>query len=205
MSYFPMFVELKEKKCLIVGGGRIALRKAEALSDFGAEILVEAPEILPEIADVWGVRCRRKAFEDGDVLQQDLVVAATDDAQLNHRVSVACQKADIPVNAVDQTKDCTFIFPAYLKEGEVVAAFSSGGTSPVTAQYLKEQTRPVLTPLVGELAACLGSLRDRMRQCTKTESERKQIYRELFHLGLEQGGISEEEIARIICKYSSLF
>ena len=89
MSYFPMFVELKEKKCLIVGGGRIALRKAEALSDFGAEILVEAPEILPEIADVRGVRCRRKAFEDGDVLQQDLVVAATDDAQLNHRVSVA--------------------------------------------------------------------------------------------------------------------
>ena len=56
MSYFPMFVELKEKKCLIVGGGRIALRKAEALSDFGAEILVEAPEILPEIADVRGVR-----------------------------------------------------------------------------------------------------------------------------------------------------
>lgn len=203
MSYFPMFVELKEKKCLVVGGGRIALRKVEVLSDFGAKIFVEAPEILPEIRGIQGVTCIRKPFDEKDVLQKDLVVAATDDTRLNHRVSIACQKEKIPVNAVDQTEDCTFIFPAYLKEGEVVAAFSSGGASPVTAQYLKEQARPVLTPLVGDLAACLGSLREMVRQCTGTESERKLIYRELLHLGLEKGALpEEEEIDRVIRTYS---
>lgn len=200
-----MFIELKNRQCLVVGGGRVALRKVKVLRDFGADILVTAPVILPEIISVKGVRCVEKCFEPEDVRGKDLVVAATDDADLNHQVSAACQREKIPVNAVDQTKDCSFIFPAYLKEGEVVAAFSSGGLSPVMTQYLKEQMRPVMTPFLGELASHLGGIRELVRRHTDTEGERKEIYRELLRLALKAGTVpGENDIEEIIKKYSSL-
>lgn len=193
MSYFPMFVELKNKPCLVVGGGAVALRKVKVLKDFGAEITVTAPEIQPEIREMHGILCREREFRQSDLKGQELVVAATADKEMNHRVSLACKKAGIPVNAVDQQEDCSFIFPAYLKEGQVVAAFSSGGQSPVIAQFLKEQMRPAMTPRLGELADCLGSLRPAVKQGIKTEEGRKKFYRELLLFSLEQDRIPTEE------------
>ena len=204
MAYFPMFIELKNRPCLVVGGGQVAFRKVKALKDFGADVCVVAPEILSNILEIEDVVCLERGFEQTDVEHQTLVIAATDDTDLNRRISEICRTKQIPVNAVDQIEDCSFIFPAYVKEGEVVAAFSSGGQSPVTAQYLKQQIRPVLTPHLGDIAACLGNLRDMMQQCTQTEAQRKQIYRELLQLGLKQKSVpSEEEIAYVICQYQN--
>ncbi len=201
MTYFPMFIELKNKSCLVVGGGRVALRKVAVLRDFGARVTVEAPAISSEIWGMEGVVCREKYFEKGDLDGQELVVAATDDQEQNHRVSQACREKRIPVNAADQKEDCSFIFPAYLKEGEVVAAFSSGGQSPVIAQYLKEQMRPMMPSLLGELAEVLGDIREELRN-TGPESMRKSIYQEMLKRGLEKGSVlSEEETQEILVKY----
>lgn len=198
MSYFPMFIELKGKNCLVAGGGRIALHKVKVLRDFEAEVLVVASEILPEIKNTDGVEWQEKYFEPEDLNGRELVVAATDNKEENHRISGLCRERHIPVNAVDQTGDCDFIFPSYLKKGEVVAAFSSGGQSPVVTQYLKEQTGPILTELLGELAAQLGGLRKRVGQM-EPESTRKEVYRAILRQGLEQGALlSEEEIERVI-------
>lgn len=203
MSYFPMFIELKGKRCLVVGGGRIALRKIEVLKEFGADLLVVSPVISQEILQITEISCREKQFESEDLKGQEVVVAATDDKELNHRISRACRERQIPVNAVDQTEDCTFLFPAYLKEGEVVAAFSSGGQSPVVTQYLKAQSAPFLTHLVGETAACLGSLRKTLQQCIKSEKERKEIYGALLQMALKEGEVpSGEAIARVIAMYT---
>lgn len=202
MLYFPMFVEMSGRCCLVVGGGRVALRKVEVMKEFGAQIKVVAPEILPEIRSMDGVICCTKYFEYGDLKGQDMVIAATDDPEQNHQISLVCKREKIPVNVVDQTEDCSFIFPAYLKEGNVVAAFSSGGQSPVIAQYLKSQVRSILTPHLGELADCLGSIRERVQQCISTAEVRKEIYRELLQTGLEHDTIlSEDEIERVIDKY----
>lgn len=197
-DYFPMFIEIKNKSCLVVGGGRIAFHKVKVLKDFGIQIMVAAPVIIPEIQEMKGIICCEKQFEKKDLEGHDIVIAATDDKELNHRISQACREEKIPVNAVDQPEDCSFIFPAYLKEGEVVAAFSSGGQSPVVTQYLKEQMRPVMTPLLGNLAERLGDLRERIRQINPAEA-RKEIYREILQAGLEKGEIpSDEEIEEII-------
>lgn len=199
MSYFPMFMELKGKPCLVVGGGRIALRKIEALKDFGADILVVSSVISQEILQIRGISCCEKQFEPEDLKERELVVAATDDKDLNHRISQACREKQIPVNAADQIEDCTFIFPAYLKEGEVVAAFSTGGQSPVITQYLKARLAPSLTPLIGEAAACLGSIREQVKQCAETEQERKEIYRALLQIMLAENAVpSGEVIAKVI-------
>lgn len=201
MSYFPMFIELKNKPCLVVGGGKVALRKAEALRAFGAGVTVVAPVILPELQAAEGVLCLEKYFETGDLEGQELVIAATDDPEQNHRISQLCRERKIPVNAVDQKEDCSFIFPAYLKEGEVVAAFSSGGQSPIITQYLKAQMMPAMTSLLGEIAETLGSLREPLRHIG-SEEIRKKIYQNILELSLEAGKIpSAEEISEIIARY----
>lgn len=204
MSYFPMFIELEHAPCLIVGGGRIALRKVEVLLDFGASITVVANDIMEEILSIKAVRSVKKDFEPEDLAGMFLVVAATDDKELNHKIASVCRKQKIPVNAVDQIEDCSFIFPAYLKNGEVVSAFSSGGQSPVITQYLKKEVTPLMTGQIGGLAALLGVLRETVKEQVKTERERKMLYREILHLGLEKNEIpTDEEIAEILAGYIS--
>lgn len=202
MSYFPLFMELKDRDCLVVGGGRVAWRKVKVLKDFDARVSVVAPEIIPEIGELDPDLQIEREFLDGDVQGRTLVVAATDDAALNQRISRLCQAHSIPVNAVDQIQDCSFIFPAYVKQGEVVAAFSSGGQSPVMTQYLKAQIKPVMTEELGRLAACLGSIRDVVHSSVRTEPARKHLYEELLQLGLQKGENPEtEEIWNVIKKY----
>lgn len=202
MSYFPLFMELKDRNCLVVGGGSVAWRKVKVLMDFGARVSVVAPEIIPEIGELGPVQLLEREFLDDDVQGRILVVAATDDETLNQRISRLCQERGIPVNVVDQPQDCSFIFPAYVKRGEVVAAFSSGGQSPVMTQYLKAQIKPVMTEELGELAACLGSIRDMVHSSVRTETARKHLYEELLQLGLQKGENPEtEEIWNVMKKY----
>ena len=199
MSYFPMFIELQDKRCLVVGGGKVAYRKVKVLRDFGAQVTVLAEQILPEIKGEADVIWQERTVVLEDIEGWDLVIAATDDKEWNHCIAERCKQQKIPVNAVDQIEDCSFIFPAYLKQGEVVAAFSSGGNSPVVTQYLKEQAKPVVTENVGALAACLGDLRERVKQCVKSEAERKQVYQELLEIGLECDRVpTAEEIEAIV-------
>lgn len=198
MAYFPMFIQLEDRPCLIIGGGAVALRKVRVLRDFGARVLVVADEILSEIKNMDGVDWQERGFLAEDLEGHTLVVAATDDKEENHRISCLCREKQIAVNAVDQIEDCSFIFPAYLKEGEVVAAFSSGGQSPVVTQYLKEKMRPEMTGLLGNLAAWLGEVRKMVKR-TGTASGRKAVYEELLRRGLEAGApLSREEIQKVV-------
>lgn len=202
MSYFPMYIELAGRACLVAGGGIVACRKVRVLQDFGAEVTVIAPEILPEILACAGVHCQKRDFMPEDIEEKYLVVAATDDKAKNHEIADLCKRKKIPVNAVDQIEDCTFIFPAYVRQGEVVAAFSSGGQSPVITQYLKQAITPVMSEHLGRLAEFLGSLRDEVKACVETEAKRKALYQEVLIFGLSTGEIlTRKEWEAILAKY----
>lgn len=203
MVYFPMFVQLKNKKCLVIGGGRIALRKIEVLKDFEADVTVIAPEMIPQIRQIDKIRRIFRTFMEEDFKEAELVVAATNDPKVNSEISKICMQRKIPVNAVDQKEDCSFIFPSYVKEGEVVAAFSSGGQSPLITQYLKEKIKPDLNKELGQLAQILGSLRKLAKSCIATEQERKAFYKELLQIGLKDiDSLEEQRINEIIQKYT---
>ncbi len=207
MAYFPMFIEIENKNCLIVGGGTVALRKVQVLLDFGAKVHVVAPEILPEICamEVMGVSLHPRAFCEEDLNGCALVVAATDDALLNHQVAEYAKNRHIPVNAVDQKEDCSFIFPSYVRQQNVVGAFSSGGNSPVLTQYLKNEMRKVLTPEIGNANEYLGSIRDRVKEQVDTEASRKRVYRKVLAQLLSDigeggngSGISDDELEKLL-------
>lgn len=180
MAYFPMFVDIEKKKCLIVGGGTVALRKVQVLQDFGADIVVVAPEVISKIKE-YPVTIYQRKFEKEDLQGCELVVAATDDAALNHEIAEAAQKQRIPVNAVDQQEDCSFIFPSYVREQELVGAFSSGGNSPVLTQYLKKYMAQILTAELGEANAYLGSIRPVVKEELDTEAIRKKVYQKVLN------------------------
>lgn len=189
MAYFPMFIDLAEVPCLVIGGGTIAERKVRVLQDFGAEVYVAAEAYAAPSDNVHFLQ--RCLTPEGipallEAVEPALVVAATDDHELNHAISLCCKERKISVNAVDQKEDCTFIFPSYAKEQDVVAAFSSGGSSPLIAQYLKAQIEEVMTPFVGELAAWLGSVRDEVKERVAAQRDRKQVFQALMDLALRE-------------------
>ncbi len=203
MPYFPMFVDITGQKCLVVGGGRVALRKVQVLLDFDANVLVVAKEISDDIKAIAEeleqspVRLilQEKEFGEPDMEGAALVVVATSDNALNSRISVLCRHKGIPVNVVDDKEKCSFIFPSYVKEGDLVGAFSSGGNSPVLAKYLKDKTGDFLTPELGELNDLLGEWRSTVIDKVPDESGRKAVFERILDSYIATGKLpSEAEI-----------
>ena len=149
MAYFPLFVELEEKPCLIVGGGTVALRKAEKLLCCGARLTAVAPAFAPGWDALAGrAALLRRAFCPADVDGQTLVIAATDDAAVNTAVAAQCRDARIPVNTVDDPGNCTFLFPALVRRGALCVGISTGGASPTAAADVRRRIEAALRPVV---------------------------------------------------------
>jgi uroporphyrin-III C-methyltransferase/precorrin-2 dehydrogenase/sirohydrochlorin ferrochelatase/precorrin-2 dehydrogenase/sirohydrochlorin ferrochelatase len=195
-----MYIDVKKKPCLIAGGGKVAYRKAVVMLDFEAEVQVVAPQVCGELLALSPlVDIQTRPVSEEDCVGKTLVIAAMDDAARNHEIAQFCKASGIPVNAVDQKEDCSFIFPSYVRAHDLVAAFSSGGKSPVMTQYLKAREQEILTKELGELNDCLGSYRDEVQRRVPTEELRKEVYLEILALGLEKGETpSHEEIENIL-------
>lgn len=207
MAYFPMFVDMTERECLIVGGGNVAYRKVMVMLDFGAKVTVVAEDICDELRKlIAGDRANngwfssdaadritiiKRRFERKDCDGMEMVIAATDDNALNHEIAEYCKAKGIMVNAVDQKADCSFIFPSYIKEKNLVAAFSSGGNSPVLTQYLKGKEQEILTPFLGELNEYMGHIREKVIAEYDTEAERKRVFKEILCAAIDNGRIPE--------------
>lgn len=197
MAYFPMFVDMMERECLIVGGGNVAYRKVMVMLDFGAKVTVVAEDICDELRKLTiddtadRIMFIKRRFERKDCDGMEMVIAATDDNALNHEIAEYCKAKGIMVNAVDQKADCSFIFPSYIKEKNLVAAFSSGGNSPVLTQYLKGKEKEILTPFLGELNEYMGQIREKVIAEYDTEAERKRVFKEILCAAIDNGRIPE--------------
>ena len=201
MSYFPFFVEIRDEKCLVVGGGIVALRKIEKLLPFGVEITVVSPAFCSEIEEMDGITRIRRKFEKEDINGMLFVIGATDDEKVNAEISALCRENDIPVNIVDDPKKCTFFFPALVKQGEFVAGFSTGGGSPLAAQYVRRKVEDAVPEGFGSVVEVLSSVREQVKAEIPDIKERESIFKEIFALAMEkEGNVSAEEIQKIIRK-----
>ncbi len=184
MAYFPMFVDLNDEDCLIVGGGIVALRKVKVLLDFGARVHLVAKTISEEIREIEKSTDRlfleERAFDPEEARGYKLVVVATNDNDLNERISNICKFRSIPVNVVDDKEKCSFIFPSYLKSGDVVGAFSSGGKSPYLTQYLRDKMKDSITPDIGQINDRLGEIREKIKETYPDEKERMKVLKKMF-------------------------
>ena len=157
MNCFPMMLPMEGRLAVLVGGGAIALRKAEKMAAFGMQLTVCAREILPPLAALAGtcVREYSPAVLDGAAL----AVAATDDAVMNARVAADCRARGVPVNSVDAPADCDFYFPALIVRGGVTVAISTGGASPALAAALRRYIEGCLPRDLEEICRRAAELR----------------------------------------------
>lgn len=166
MDYLPLHFDLRDRPCLLVGGGEIAFRKATLLNSAGAKLTIVAPGICDELralATTGGHTLVERAWRETDLAGQVLVVSATDNADINAQVSRAAQARQIPVNVVDQPALCTVIFPAIVDRSPVVISVSTGGKSPVLTRYLREMLEALVGDGYSRLANFLGAQRDALK------------------------------------------
>jgi uroporphyrin-III C-methyltransferase/precorrin-2 dehydrogenase/sirohydrochlorin ferrochelatase len=189
MEFLPLFTDLRNKPCLLVGGGQVALRKARLLCKAGAKIRLVAHEILPELSTLCmnsGGECIRGDYADHLLDEVFLVIAATDDEALNKRVSEACHARQIPVNVVDNPELCSVILPAIIDRSPLVIAVSSGGKSPVLARMMRSRLEASIPASFGRLAQLVGNFRDAVKARFDDIEERRHFWEQTL-----QGPIAE--------------
>lgn len=192
MALFPLFIELDDADVLIVGGGRVALRKALSLADYGARVRLVAPEFCPELEGDQRFELHRRGFEDADIEGARLVVAATGDRALNSRVSALCRERGVPVNVVDYPGECSFIFPALLRRGSLSAGVTTGGASPTAAAWARDRLAEALPEGFEDMLTALGEARPLVKERFPDISRRGGVFARLFGLCLRLGRAPDE-------------
>ena len=187
MAYFPFFIELTGKRGLIVGGGPVALRKAETLLPYGPALTAVSPQFVPGFQELSGLTLLRQPFSEEALEGAYFAVAASGDRALNRRVSALCRARGILVNAADDRENCTFLFPALVGRGALSVGVSTGGSSPTAAVWLKERIDGLLPQNMEEILTFLDSQRAKARRRFPGERERSGALKALFRACLDRG------------------
>lgn len=210
VDYFPAFLNLQDRQCLVVGGGDVALRKARLLFSAGADISVVTPETSSGFAaflEKYSVRLVQREFRASDVYGNWLVVSATGDAAVERAVFEASTVAGVFCNAVDDTSNCSYITPAIVDRSPIVIAISSGGAAPVLARKIRAKVEMLLPKDVGRLASLAGRWRARVREGIGNLLSRRRFWEAVFDGPVTAqviGGYvdkAEQEMARLLVDF----
>lgn len=188
MDFLPIFLNIREQPCLVVGGGEVAARKCAMLLRAGARVTLLAPALGRECAaDLAATRVTHRAagFQEADVAGYALVIAATSDDAVNRAVAAAAQARHIPVNVVDQPALCSFIMPSIIERAPVIVAVSTGGASPILARLLRARLESLIPAGYGRLAALAAVFRDQVKARFRP-AERRRVWERVL-----QGPIAE--------------
>jgi uroporphyrin-III C-methyltransferase/precorrin-2 dehydrogenase/sirohydrochlorin ferrochelatase len=176
MDYFPLFFKARERRCVVVGGGEVALRKVSLLLEAGACVQVVSPKLHGGLASLHRegrIAWEEKRFEPGDLGEADLVIAATDDSAVNRAVSAAAQGMHLPVNVVDSPDLCTFVVPSIIDRSPLVIGVSTGGASPVLARIVRARLETLIPAAYGQLARMAAAFRDKVKGHFKRGGDRR--------------------------------
>lgn len=139
--YYPIFLDMKDRTAVVVGGGRVAARKTAGLAASGARVRLIAPRVKREVR---AHKIERRAYRPGDLKGATLAFAATDDRAVNHAVAVEAHRRRIPVNVADSVEECTFLVPARIARADFDIAISTRGRNPRAAKLLRQRLEQVL-------------------------------------------------------------
>jgi uroporphyrin-III C-methyltransferase/precorrin-2 dehydrogenase/sirohydrochlorin ferrochelatase len=189
MDFLPIFMNIRGQRCLIVGGGEVAARKAALLQQAGADINLVSPELAGNLKDMYAdghIHYREGGFEESDLEGVSLVITATDDEAVNRRVSELARARRLPVNVVDNPDLCTFILPSIIDRSPVQIAVSTGGSSPVLARLLRARLESAIPSTYGRLAALVERFRDKVKERFTNVNARRKFWEDVL-----QGKIAE--------------
>lgn len=183
MNYLPIFIDISQRECLVIGGGDIALRKVKLLLKANAKVVCVAKTYcqgIEQLQQQGKVDLQKRAFEVGDISNQVLVISATDDPNVNKQVSELSQSANIPVNVVDSPELCTFVMPSIVDRSPIVIAISSAGKAPVLARIIRAKLESTIPHAYGKLAKLAGEFRDQVKKKFKNIEDRRYFWERAF-------------------------
>ncbi len=193
MSLLPIFVDIKNKPCLLVGGGRVAARKLKMLCKAEADITVIAKDINAEISSLCeqhGTTCHLRDFSDNDISNQCLVIAATDNPELNEHISDICKQLNIFVNVSNNFKKGDVVLPSVIDRDPIQIAVTTGGASPVLARILRRNLERCTPSAYGTLASLVEKFRNDVSLQISDEDARRRFWAKVL-----QGPIAEMVLA----------
>jgi precorrin-2 dehydrogenase/sirohydrochlorin ferrochelatase len=166
-TYYPICLDLRGRRCVVVGGGTVAARKAEGLLECGAAVTVVAPvlgPVLKELLRAGRIAAKLRPYAEGDLAGATLAIAATDEPAVNAEIAAEARARRVLLNAADDPPRCDFILPAVLRRGDLQIAISTGGRSPALARWVREDLERRLPAEYGELLALVAELRAELRR-----------------------------------------
>ena len=185
MGYFPFFVNLTGKICVVIGDGKVAERKAASLRMFDGEVSVYAK-------GEWNEQVLSQAF---------LVVAATDQREVNRQIALFCREKGIFVNVADSKEESTVLFPAVIRQGPVSIGISTGGSSPLVSSEIRRSIEANLPPDIGATAEFMQKIRSTVTKLPIHEKKKKKIFQTIYEeVRKKHGRLEEGEAAKIIAE-----
>lgn len=187
MQYFPVCLNIEGRRCLVIGGGRVAARKVQSLLECGGVVEVISPDLTDKLQlmrSAGKITWLERDYKTGDLAGAFLVIAATDDPEVQARIFAEAEEKNILLNVADVPKWCNFILPATVRQGDLSISVSTSGKSPAFAKNLRESLEKKYGPEYGVLVNILGELRDFVISRGQSTAENKIIFNKLADLAI---------------------
>ncbi|UCB54749.1 MAG: uroporphyrinogen-III C-methyltransferase [Thiotrichales bacterium] len=190
MDYLPIFYQIRQRNCLVAGGGAVAARKVSLLRKAGATVVVVSPRLCDELEQLKSagkIQHRDREYTSGDLDDCVLVIAATDQRDVNEQISAEAKLRNLPVNVVDNPPLCSFIMPSIVDRSPVQIAVSTGGASPVLARLIRTRLEGLIPAAYGKLGALVDGFRDQVKAAFPNVEQRRHFWETVL-----EGTIAEQ-------------
>jgi precorrin-2 dehydrogenase/sirohydrochlorin ferrochelatase len=187
MRYYPVCLDIQARACLVVGGGQVGTRKVKTLLACGARVTVVSPQItetLKDLVDHGQIIWKPRAYRSTDQQGAFLVIGATDEEALNHKIQEDAEGDGRLCNIADQPRRCNFVLPSIVRRGDLMIAISTAGKSPAFAKFLRRQLQAQFGPEYGIFLDLMGAVRQRLLAKKHAPEAHKPIFEQLINQGL---------------------
>jgi len=179
MKYYPVYLHLSERPCAVIGGGQVAERKAISLLEAGAQVTIISPSLTPKLNELslsGKISHRKKEFDENDLSEVFLVIAATNSAKVNTSVAEACRKRHVLVNVAVPPEKSSFIVPSVVERGDLLIAVSTSGASPALSKKIRQELELTYGAEYGLFLDKLAAMRRRVLEEVSDEARRREIF-----------------------------
>ncbi len=187
MRYYPVSLDIKNRKCLVVGGGSVGTRKVKTLVECGAEVTVVSPGVSRNLLELAGrglILLEKRLYRETDLEGMFLVIGTTDDEELNRQISIDAEKLNMLCNIADRPAVCNFILPSIVNRGDLAISISTSGKSPALARRLRIELEEQFGNEYAELLRLMGAIRKKLLGQKHEPEAHKQLFEQLISRGL---------------------
>lgn len=209
-KYYPIMLDISNRKCCVIGGGKVALRKVNTLLEYNADITVISPESCEELRNLsyhGKINLVQRSYISGDFDNAYMVFAATDNANINQQIAKEALNQGIMINVADSPELCSFIVPSKIEQGDLTIAISTNGKSPLLAKKIRQELEEKYGSNYAEFLTIIGNIRNLSLKEISDGNKREELFREIVYsqlldkLKILNPQQIKDEIHRIFEKY----